>query len=498
MLSLRYSNNYIILPIKFTNPKLNITEDNGSFNYVTKLLAQIDKNRIYTKIKMGEPKKDIIIFLSMEDLYFGILKDYCPKEAISEYNPYFSNTFEINNSVSFPISDLFQAKIGNDTISFYNDSKLKEKLEITFDFLIANKTQNDNDDFIPDSYCGKLGLLKKYFYPYLYSNFIDNLKKEKKIINSYQWGIFFFDKEKSYNIDEEIQKEYDGFYIVGLTKNDYLNFFRTNDITSVYQSMTKSSNIGGKFDKIYYIYSKEEIVCHNELNFEINIDHNYILCSKDYYDNIKKHYFKEYLENNICQELYSFLYIGSRQYMIICNSTIKESLKNFPNIYFVHKELNFTFNLDYKDLFIEINDKIYFLAIYREGYSIIWNFGSLLIKKYSFMFDQDSKSLYFIRLKKYENYPIEPNKGTTDNSTDNSTDNKDVPKEEDKKSFWSKYKEYILFGGLFIFLIIGAILGYIFGRKIWEKHRKTRANELDDNYEYSKDNSDDKLSKIIN
>ena len=114
------------------------------------------------------------------------------------------------------------------------------------------------------------------------------------------------------------------------------------------------------------------------------------------------------------------------------------------------------------------------------------------------MFDHDSKSLYFIRLKKYENYPIEPNKGTTDNSMDNSTDNKDVPKEEDKKSFWSKYKEYILFGGLFIFLIIGAILGYIFGRKIWEKHRKTRANELDDNYEYSKDNKDDKILKIIN
>ena len=72
--------------------------------------------------------------------------------------------------------------------------------------------------------------------------------------------------------------------------------------------MTKSSNIGGKFDKIYYIYSKEEIVCHNELNFEINIEHNYILCAKDYYDNIKKHYFKEYLENNICQD-YILFYI---------------------------------------------------------------------------------------------------------------------------------------------------------------------------------------------
>ena len=41
-------------------------------------------------------------------------------------------------------------------------------------------------------------------------------------------------------------------------------------------------------------------------------------------------------------------------------------------------------------------------------------------------------------------------------------------------------------------------MGYAFGRKIWEKHRKARANELDDNYDYTKEDSDDKLSDIIN
>ena len=491
---LNLANNYIIFPFKLTNPKLNITYDDSS-NFVTKFLSQIDKNRIYTKIPIGEPKKDIAVFLTMEYTYFGILKDSCPKEVFSTYNPLLSSTFKIDNNNSFTIYDLNYAKNANDTIYFNNDLNLKNKLEINFDFLIANKTKNENDDYIPDSYCGKLGLLKKYFYPSSFSNFIDYSKKEKKIIDSYQWGIFFFDKEKSYNIDEEIQKEYDGFSIVGLTEDDYLNFFKTKNITSVYQLMLKTNGIGGKFDEIYF-YSNNTIIYQNELNFEINVDHNYIVCMKDFYENIKKNYFNKYLENNICQERFSPLIYLANQYMIICNLTIKEDLKNFPTLSFNYKQLNFTFTLDYKDLFIEINDRIYFLAIYRDSFNTIWNFGSLFIKKYPFMFDQDRKTLYFIRLKKYENYPIEPAKEKTNNKT-NPTD-KDTPKEENKNRFWNKYKEYILFGGLFIFLIIGAILGFIFGRKIWEKHRKARANELDDNYDYTNENNDEKLSKIIN
>ena len=495
IIKIRLTNNYIFFPFKLTNSKLNITYDDSS-NFVNKFLSELDKNRIYTKIIIGEPKKEVAMFLTMEDSYFRILKNFCPKEVISSYNPYFSKTFKINDEYSFSVSDLLDTKIANDTFSFYKDSKLKDKLEINFDFLIANETLNDPDNYIPDSYCGKIGLLKKPFYPYAYINFIDYAKKIKKIFDSYQWGIFFFDKEKSYNIDEEIQKEYDGCCILGINDDDYLNIFRTNNINRVYQLISKAAGIEGKFDEVYF-YSKEQIINLSELKFEINVDHNYIICMKDYYENIKKHYFNKYIENNICKERYSSLIYRAMQYMIVCDSTIKEDLKNFPTLYFVHKELNFTFTLDYKDLFFELNNRIYFLAIYRDSFNTLWNFGSLLIKKYPFMFDQDRKTLYFIRLKKYENYPFIPGKEKTDNSTNPS--DKNIPKEEKKESFWSKYKEYILLGCLFIFLIIGGILGYIFGRKVWEKHRKARANELEDNYEYKDENEDeDKLSKIIN
>ena len=88
--------------------------------------------------------------------------------------------------------------------------------------------------------------------------------------------------------------------------------------------------------------------------------------------------------------------------MIICNLEIKNELKDFPKLFLFYHELNFTFSLDYKDLFIEIKNKIYFLIISPERSNYYWNFGNILIKKYSFMFNQDKKQIYFIYLKKYD------------------------------------------------------------------------------------------------
>ena len=377
--------NYIILPFKSTNPKFNLSYDDSS-NFVTNFLKELDKNKIYTKISIGDPIKDVVMYLSMVDSYFAIIKDYCTKEVISTYDPYSSKSCLINMEKSITISNLFNTRLANDTIIFYNDTKLEEKMIINFDYYLANKTTTSYDNYLSNSFCGKMGLLKKYSYPSTYTNFIDYLKR-MKIIQSYQWGIFFFDKEKSYNIDEKIQKEYDGFFIAGLNENDYMNIFKTNDISNVYQLMIKTKNIGGKFDKIYFMNSEEEVICQKELNFEINVDYNYIICMKDYYENIKKYYFNNYLENNICIERNSPLLYGFKDYMIVCNLTIKNDLKNFPNLYLFYRELNFTFKLDYNDLFIELNDKLYFLAIYTEVSDTIWNFGKLLIKKYSFMFD---------------------------------------------------------------------------------------------------------------
>ena len=159
LISLEFSNSYIILPFKSVNPKYNITNDDSK-NFVPNFLKEIDKNKIYTKIQIGEPTKEVLKYLSMEDSYFAIIKNYCSKEVISTYDPYSSKTFFIDTEKSIYISDLLNPKAGNDTIIFYNDTKFKEKLIINFDFLIANKTTNPIDDYLPDSFCGKIGLLK--------------------------------------------------------------------------------------------------------------------------------------------------------------------------------------------------------------------------------------------------------------------------------------------------------------------------------------------------
>ena len=77
------------------------------------------------------------------------------------------------------------------------------------------------------------------------------------------------------------------------------------------------------------------------------------------------------------------------------------------------------------------------------------------------------------------------------------TNDKNIP-QEDNLNFWNEYKQYILSGLIIIVLIIGLVIGYIFGRKIYEKQRKIRANELDDNYEYIKENEDETIYNIIN
>ena len=493
------SNNYIVFPFKSTNPKLNIIYDTSS-NFVNKFMEEIDKNKLYTTILIGEPKKELVMYLSMLDSHFGIMKDYCTKEVISTYDPYSSNSFILDKETSSSISDLSYAIKGNDTLYFYIDQKLKEQMTINFEILISNITNKTIDDYIPNTFCGKIGLLKRYYYPNpkSYINFIDYSKKNK-IIQSYQWGLFFFDKEQSYIIDKEIQNKYDGFIVIGLLETDYANIFKANDITSSYLIMGKSKNIEGMFTSIYFKYLNKTIYCERELGFGMDIDHNYIICAQDYYENIKKYYFNQYINYTICEERTSYN-SGDKNFMIICNSTIKNDLEKFPSLQLFNLDLNFQFELDYKDLFLEIDDKIYFLVIYHQPQSSasasIWNFGKLLAKKYPFMYNEDRKTFYFVHLKKYNDPDKEDKHDKYDNNTSDNpdkTDKNQSPIKNDNKSFWTENKEYFVISLLLIVLIVGIIFGYVFGRKVWEKHRKTRANELDDNYEYTKENDDDKL-----
>ena len=510
LLLIELSNSYLVFPFKTTNLKLNIVYDSSS-DFVNKFMEEMSKNKLYTTISVGDPKREAVMYLSMLDSYFGIVKNYCTKDVTSTYDPYNSKSFVIDVNSSESISDLSYAKKANDTFSFYTDKSARIIKNINIEFLTTNKTIKTIDDYTPDAFCGKIGFLKKY-YPYSFINFIDYTKKNK-IIESYQWGIFFFDKEESYKIDKEIQNKYDGLIFLGLVDIDYPNIFKKySDINGSYLLMGKSKNIGGIFTSIFFQHLDKKIYCEKELSFEMDTEHNYVICTKDYYENIKKYYFDEYINKTICEERSSYK-SGDKYSMIICNSEIKNDLNKFPSLELFYLDLNFQFELDYKELFLEIDNKIYFLAIYRQyatsDSNSIWNFGKLLIKKYPFMFNEDRKTLYFVHLEKYNDHSKDSDLDKDDmdhkddNTDSNISDNPDISdNNSDKnqnlpkngtKSFWRRYKIYIIIAIILIVLIIGFIFGFFFGRKVWEKHRKARANELiDDNYEY-KENEDNKI-----
>ena len=482
IISIKFSNSYIIIPFKSTNPNYNLTYDNSS-DFISKFKKELNKNKLYTKIQIGKEKKDAIFYLTMND-YFGLLKNSCPKGVISSYNPYESKSFTYDPESACTFYDLYNAKLGNDYISFYEYQQMNKYVMVNSLILVDNQSYIKREGYELDSYCGKIGLIVRSYYPYYYANLISDLKKND-VIKSFQWGIFFFDKELSYNIKKEIQNNYEGFFIAGLTESDYVDIFNTDLIYNTYTELPIYTMLGGKFDKIYFKYSGNKINCSENIEFEVDIEKNYITCTKDYYDNIKKYFFNKYFESNICKEIISNDKYDRGDSMIICNLTIKNELKNFPNLCLLYKELNFTFNLDYKELFTEINNKIYFLIISPARINLGWNFGNILIKKYSFMFDQDKKQIYFIHLKKYE-------METEDDGNGNNEIN------EDNNNFKKDYRVFIFLSVLIIFIIIAAIIGFIFGRKIWEKHRKRKAYELDDNYDYTKDNYNENFSSIIN
>ena len=141
-------------------------------------------------------------------------------------------------------------------------------------------------------------------------------------------------------------------------------------------------------------------------------------------------------------------------------------MKNFPNLYLYSRELSFTFNLDYNDVFIEQNNKIYFLIIgkNKNKNEKAWRFGIIFIKKYPFIFDHERKTIGFVNLDKF--------------NKDNNIKRKN-----------KEIKDYFLYSLLFF----GIIIGLFIGRRIWNKHRKLKANELEEKFEYIGQNSNSKI-----
>ena len=142
-----------------------------------------------------------------------------------------------------------------------------------------------------------------------------------------------------------------------------------------------------------------------------------------------------------------------------------ETIKQFKGIHFKSNSLDKDFFLDYNDLFLQKNNKYYFLIVFRPSTITNWIIGFPYFKKYEFVFQPEQKLIGT-----YIDYPKKKN---DDNSMNNSM--------------------VIMCLVVGVLAIIIFVLGFIIYKLLTKKLKKKRANELDDNFDYAASNEDNKL-----
>ena len=68
------NNEYIILPFKSTNIKINLYNNNSSIDKVSFYLSELDANQIYSTLSFGNPAKSLEFYLTMDQSFFALLK----------------------------------------------------------------------------------------------------------------------------------------------------------------------------------------------------------------------------------------------------------------------------------------------------------------------------------------------------------------------------------------------------------------------------------------
>ena len=135
------------------------------------------------------------------------------------------------------------------------------------------------------------------------------------------------------------------------------------------------------FQDINYNYIEE-----NFFDVTLALNLNGVIAPNSYKYYIKTFFFDEYLNKSYCEEetIIKDRYIG-----YVCDNKI--DLDKFTPLKLKQKELDFTFILDYNDLFLEINKKYYYLVIFQKTKQNYWSFGEPFLRKYNLIYDPEKK-----------------------------------------------------------------------------------------------------------
>ena len=348
--------------------------------------------------------------------------DFLINETVNDYYLNSSSTFENESEIC---SDIFPLNVKN-----INDKSSINETRVNFSLMNSN-----NQTCI-------IGIGKLDYFTKRSKNIITQFK----ILNLTDSYVFTFNYNKNYfrfgDLPEFTHPE----------KYKKEDFFFTNTFSYfkyyfnlMFLKLTVTSKIN---DKVRELGS-----CPNaKIDFGIN----YIISPNNFKEIIQEEFFNNY--TNLCKE--EIITYQNEQYSTFyCEN--KENIKNnFPLISFYQIDLVMKFTFNSEDLFTEINSgKYLFNIIFPTKEIEYWHFGAVFIRKYQLFLNISNSQIGYYN--------------------GNYIDEIDIENE--------KAKNYLILKIVIITLLVCIIfvLGYLFGKQIYQKRIK-RNNELDDdNYDYS-------------
>ena len=477
-------NSYNGIFLYFRTKNLRLSIDDENYEYIKEFTRKISSsssfinryffNGINSFIQIGNPNQYLNIFYNFEHSNFLIGKCNLMKES-------YSHIFKIKkflDSKTLKIREIRNKendllyKLGNDHIQLYNNSKMQTLLYIKgINFLYNDTNISDN------RLCSEIGLNTKNNNIFDDINFIEQLKS-MKIISKRIWSL-------------EYKNPSQGLIVFGLEPHIYApNKYYYSNYKIIYVNLNnKKENFWSfNFDDIY-INNKSNRLMDKEA--ELLIEHGLIIGTEEFRITIEKIYFNKLIEESICFKDYVELNLGeiNKEYIIYSFNKTKLERKElyFPDIYFHHKQFEFTFKLGKYLLFQTLNERIYFMIIFeKNNQNKIWKLGEPFIYNYTFVFNIEQKAIGFYNplLPKIANSNYDLN-SIEEEINDNKKKEKDLidvndSKHKNNNNKFSQVSNYIK--NIMIIIILILILIYIL-EKFFMK-RKLRANELIDNYEY--------------
>ena len=379
-------------------------------------------NKYFINLKIGNPPQIIKCYLNMETHIFFISEN---KNFGGTYNKILSKTYKKK------LSDIVEFTIGKYTNKIFgyeseDNFLINEKKKINLSFILTKNISNKIE--FNSSIIG----FKIKPYPNIQSlNFISQLYKNNLINNE----IFYF----------KYTTNFEGELVMGNYPHESNSLYDKKNLKLINtQIPIRNLDYEIIFDKISYFNIKSD----TSLMAKFSFDFNGIIGSRYSLYKLNESFFEPFFKNKICEIK---ILNNLKLYGYICNNNLP--IEKFKSIYFYSKKFNYTFELNYKDLFLLDNEKYYFLLYFNINLGDTrWHLGHVFLQKYLIIFNQAEALLGF--------YSIMNN---------NDNNNK-------KKIITISYLSNILI--IIINFIIVLIIYYL----LKKKQRKKRKNEIELDY----------------